>query len=328
MGYEENAADRWYRRYLDLQDTAKNEYKADTSKGDMDRALAMLEKRLREMNVAVYPARRPTSRAAKAALLAKKQRQLDEAQRQAARAVYREVQGAGMPWAMARQRLMDRIGVEADVAERMLRVVREERSTAAEWAEATKAMDSLSETFRKAYIGEFTPAKPKPQVDTRTSTYTGRRPAPAIAKVRVATFRTTEWADPQYAGTDFGDYPADWVKERKGIQVQDIDGSEVYVAVEAVQRVVAAGEVPGYAALTPEEADSLHLVLVEAEHYQQALLREALVEGDHDPDEVLRVSRANAAQAHYRQRLGLPKHNWTEDCCGAWVAPVTKEVTA
>ena len=88
--------------------------------------------------------------------------------------------------------------------------------------------------------------------------------------------------------------------------VTDIDGSEVYVAVEAVQRQIAAGEVPGYSALLPEEASSLHGVLVRVEHYQRLLMKQALVEGDHHPEDVLRTAAEHRDEASYRRRLGLP----------------------
>lgn len=203
-------------------------------------------------------------------------------------------------------------------------------------AKGTRKGDSLEDTLRsldaalrprnrarRAYVTtEDVDAVPTITIekdDTRTSTYTGRRPAPAIAQVKVVTFAVTEFASVT-AAEDYPDLVAGWVKEERGMTVVDIDGNEVYVARDAVQRAIADGSVPGFSALTPEEADSLHLVLVEAEHYQRALLRQAVIDGDHDPADVLAMSRAEAGRRAYRHRLNLPKHEYSVECCGAGLA--------
>lgn len=319
---EDKAADRWYRRYLELQERKQS----GTPKGpdsDMEAALRSVEERLRSMNVQMYgTGRRVSGSGAKRAMLAKQRARLLEAQRQRARAIYQQYQNSGAPFSLAVKSLQEDIGVDADEARALMEQVRQERRGSILTPDILREFEEAIKTLGAPGVFK------EPERDTRgpLSTGTGRRPQPAIAKVKVVAFRTAEWADPNYVGTEFGD-SSDWVKERKGLHVVDIDGTEVYVAVEAVQREIALGKVPGYAALTPEEADSLHLVLVEAEHYQQALLRQATLEGDHDPDAVLAVARANGAQAAYRKRLGLPKHTWTEECCGQWVAPVTKEAS-
>lgn len=341
-----NDADRWYKRYLELQETKRSRGEATTDT-NVEAALRQVEARLRDMNVAVYGTRRGISRNAKAQILAKQRERLRQAQMERARKVYRDYQNSGAPFALARQALMEQTGLAPDEAQAMLDRIRAERQQVAYEAKSARDLqrdlDAFAKEFssmaRKAvavpgsFYGSDEDEDELPEEDTRDTdnlaSGKGRRPQPAIAKVPVVTFKTTEWASPDYAGTDFGDYPADWVKERKGIHVVDIDGTEVYVAVEAVQREVALGKVPGYAALTPEEADSLHLVLVEAEHYQRSLLRQALVDGDHDPDEVLRTSRAEAARANYRKRLGLPRHDYSMECCGEELAaPVREEARA
>lgn len=115
------------------------------------------------------------------------------------------------------------------------------------------------------------------------------------------------------------------LQTKEAYEMEDIDGATVYVAKEAVERVVRAGKVRGYQSFRSEEMQELDAVLRASEHVRRAELRAAIVAGNHDPKRVLAVASAEKEQARYRVRLGLPKHYTTLECCGELAKPIQRE---
>ena len=307
-------SNEWYQRYLSMQESLQRE---DTrqDRQALQARVRELASRMKALEIYVPVIKRSMSNNGMRTLISKYTAQVREAELRQARGALRAARLSGYSITTVLNGLAVNLNRPPEYVEGLLRAAdnawdRQDlmndylRQQVVQSKSEQQAREILLAKFTTNTTAEgfFTVQEPDPiGKDGR-----GRRPLPAVARVKVVGFKDDEWD--AYRGAIHA------------LEVEDVDFETVFVAVDAVAEHVRAGRVPGFALLDEDEAAELHAVLVATEHYQRGMLRQALIDGDHDPADVLALADAEGRQRQYRHRLGLPEHTYSVECCGAGLA--------